>query len=696
MSFTYNNDNPQSATQIWSNPTTGGPSGASAPITVTAEGVISVNGANAFQMTGAGYTLTNSGIIRATTNAGAAGIAFLPDATAGLQKVTNTADGSITGMLNGIFSQYALNLVNSGLIQGKTGVNILSDDKSFTITNNASGEILSTNGGRAVNVSSTGGTHKISNAGLMDAVVVIGGANTISNTGTMGDVTLNTATGKSTITNSFQMGNIATGDTDDTVTNTNLMTGYVAVGNGNDKISNSGTIGGDAHMGEGNNSFTNSAATSYVLSVDYGNGNDTFSNKGTVDGSVSMGGGINTFTNYLMIAAPVVFGNDKDTVTNKGTIDGFMHLLSGDNTLTNSGTINGEVTGDDGIDKFTNSGTINGDVTTNANNDVLKNTGTITGIIDLGGGNDSFTNSGTLSGIFANQPIYMGGGDDKFTGGNTREFVIDETGKDTYILGGGDDVFFAAGGTGGDPAIDTVDGGSNTSDFHSIGIGDVYSITGRNFIPLANGAVVNLDSKTQSDVASVLPFTPIAAHTATGTDTGTDIVKNFESVYGGSGADVVFGSSVTNFIYGNIGSDHLYGGAGADEIYGGADADFLFGDAGKDYLQGDAGADMFSFRAASDSPSGKDGHDVIADFTDGSDLLNFVFFEGFDNTAAMTFRALDQAFDGAKNEFRFVTTTLGYEVQLDINGDKKADMLIDVLNSAHTITWSQADFDFLV
>lgn len=89
-------------------------------------------------------------------------------------------------------------------------------------------------------------------------------------------------------------------------------------------------------------------------------------------------------------------------------------------------------------------------------------------------------------------------------------------------------------------------------------------------------------------------------------------------VNGTAGADTILGSSGNNTINGGVGADVLYGRAGDDMIAGGADNDVMIGG---------TGADSFIFSDGS-------GSDVIRDFEDGSDILDYSFHSavsGFDD-----------------------------------------------------------------
>lgn len=80
--------------------------------------------------------------------------------------------------------------------------------------------------------------------------------------------------------------------------------------------------------------------------------------------------------------------------------------------------------------------------------------------------------------------------------------------------------------------------------------------------------------------------------------------------------DILHGGVGNDYLAGAGGDDLLSGGENADELHGGAGDDTLYGGRGDDTMRGGSGRDVFYF-------SGKDGHDTIADFSGGDDLIRF-------------------------------------------------------------------------
>jgi Ca2+-binding RTX toxin-like protein len=359
-----------------------------------------------------------------------------------------------------------------------------------------------------------------------------------------------------------------------------------------------------------------------------------------VFGGASSGVGIKAYASCSISNAGII----------KGGLAGIEGFAAGTVTISNSGQI-------EGLYSLNLDGTANYKV---------SNTGLLTGFIVGGMGADTFTNKGTIS---TGSTINLGAGDDVVKGGKGIEWAQDAAGSDKYTFGGGDDAFFAVG-IGANVGIDSVDGGA--------GKNDVYSALGA-----TNQVLINLDTKAVSYRLGV----DIAGGVATGVDIGKDKLKGFENAGGGSGNDFINGSKAANYLYGNAGDDRITGGGGDDHLYGEANNDSLIGGLGHDELSGGAGADTFIFTSFKDSTVAAKGRDVITDFQDGIDHINFLQLPLTD----VHFLGLDTSFSPSDTSIRIITTDSGYTIEVDKNGDLKADMAIDVVNAAHNISWSEAD-----
>ena len=106
-----------------------------------------------------------------------------------------------------------------------------------------------------------------------------------------------------------------------------------------------------------------------------------------------------------------------------------------------------------------------------------------------------------------------------------------------------------------------------------------------------------------------------------------DSYSSIENITGSAFNDSLNGNSSANTINGGTGNDVISGQGGADILIGGEGNDTLSGNGGNDTLIGGAGNDTLSGGA-----SGRDwfayndrsfGHDIITDFEDGLDLIDF-------------------------------------------------------------------------
>ncbi|MEZ5829022.1 MAG: M10 family metallopeptidase C-terminal domain-containing protein [Hyphomicrobiales bacterium] len=325
--------------------------------------------------------------------------------------------------------------------------------------------------------------------------------------------------------------------------------------------------------------------------------------------------------------------------------------------------------------------------------DKVINSGKIDGNVSLGGGNDSFINfqkidgkvkHGTVDGF-----INLGEGHDVFKGGNKAEWVEDGPGSDLYYLGGGSDRYIATVFDSGDNP-DTVDGGKGI---------DTYDAS------LATAAVrINLD-KVDHDLSPINNDAFTSAGTAitggAGIGVGTDKIKNFENVIGGSASDAIYGNAAANKLEGRGGGDNLFGYGGNDTLIGGDGSDALAGGKGKDTLWGGNGGgagdgvlDWFQFFKTSDSGLTKKTRDVIMDFETGLDKIDVSFIDANTKNGTGTNDAFSFVGYGPFNknpgEIKAVNQGNDTLVQGDVNGDGKADF--SILLKDFTFTLFSSDF----
>jgi hypothetical protein len=100
-------------------------------------------------------------------------------------------------------------------------------------------------------------------------------------------------------------------------------------------------------------------------------------------------------------------------------------------------------------------------------------------------------------------------------------------------------------------------------------------------------------------------------------------------------------------------------------------------------------------RAAGDSGVGTAKRDVVTDFTDRADIIELKFIDANVATAAddaFRFVGTNVNFGGSAGELRARWTADGQIVEGDIDGDRKADFSIEIIDQNHAITLTSADF----
>ena len=186
--------------------------------------------------------------------------------------------------------------------------------------------------------------------------------------------------------------------------------------------------------------------------------------------------------------------------------------------------------------------------------------------------------------------------------GNNQDNIIDGRGGNDTIDGGGGN--------------DTLDGGDgiNTVSFASrVGPGVAGE---QDSIDLGRG---NADG-----TAEIMTPTGVPNHF---TMTEYDTLRNFTNIIGSDRAESISGNEDANVIHGGGGDDSIMGWEGNDTLIGGAGNDRLMGYTGADILTGGADRDTFVFFSANDSKPGAGSFDVITDFQQGTDVLDFHYMD---------------------------------------------------------------------
>lgn len=583
------------------------------------------------------------------------------EVAAGQHKITVGAEGSVAGLIGGIYTPNAADIVNSGQIAGTRfaidfngdgGGNLNTVGKKILVDNKAGADILSDQE-NVLAVTGYTAAVAINNNSFAELTVknagyIAGGADRFldqDDDGNDDDDYTGAAIwteGALTLTNAATgviEGNVNPGWIGNKIDNAGLIYGTVSGWlqdpdddnvfdinrDGDDTdvgvdltlaelhaskligttLTNKGTIYGLENYGWNDNGTAGLGVDDkfFQVAVDLGRANDLVTNSGKMFGDVWVGE-----------------GNDK--VTNTGTIQGFISGWEGNDTIINKGFVAYGIGGDNGADFIDNSGTVDSEVQLGGGNDTLKNSGTI-GNQDMldndelavfgDTGNDSFTNTGTVLGWIA-----LGDDDDTVIGGKGTEYVADGNGKDTFKLGDGNDWLWVVNdGTG----SETFDGGKGN---------DILDLS-----DLDIKCIINLAAASgQVSINSIF-----------------DNAVGFETVWGSDFDDLLFGS---------VGKESISGNEGADEIAGRG---------GKDDLWGDDGADTFIYELVTDSGVTRGTRDTIWDFESGVDSIHFDFFTATDLIA-------NGAFTGDAGELRYIFRGSQTVLEGDVNGDGKADFSI--------------------
>ncbi len=221
---------------------------------------------------------------------------------------------------------------------------------------------------------------------------------------------------------------------------------------------------------------------------------------------------------------------------------------------------------------------------------------------DLGGGEgvDSFVSIENVIGTAFNDRLVGDGAGNRLDGGFGDDVLIGLAGHDTLLGGMGADVLDGLGGD------DFLDGGPGGDRLFGLGGNDtLLGGAGDDWIEGGLGHDI-LDGQDGNDDISA--------------SFGSDILR------GGPGDDDLRGDGADDLIEGGPGNDRLVGGNGPDRLEGGPGNDVLFG--GFAFLDGDGLRDEFVFKSIA---NGGGGFDIIRDFDDGIDKLDFrqSGYEGF-------------------------------------------------------------------
>ncbi|QXI19361.1 retention module-containing protein [Pseudomonas hamedanensis] len=171
-------------------------------------------------------------------------------------------------------------------------------------------------------------------------------------------------------------------------------------------------------------------------------------------------------------------------------------------------------------------------------------------------------------------------------------------GDDILVAGAGNNVINAGDGN------DVLTAGSGNNEMHG-GAGNdlLYSGAGNDLLDGGTGS--DTASYAHAMAAVTVNLGLLGAQNTLGA--GTDTLTGIENLLGSNFNDSLTGDGNSNVINGGLGNDVLNGGGGDDLLIGGL---------GNNNLTGGAGADTFQWL------KGNSGHDLITDFTPGTDKLD--------------------------------------------------------------------------
>lgn len=308
----------------------------------------------------------------------------------------------------------------------------------------------------------------------------------------------------------------------------------------------------------------------------------------------------------------------------------------------------------------------------------------------------------TLTGNGLANKLYGLGGSDRLDGGGGADTLYGGTGNDSYLVGSGNDVVSEAAGGGIDTVITTI----SRSLASYVGIENLTSASTDIFgeIRLTGNSGNNVLT---GGLGSYTLDGGAGRDTMIGGGSGPDdyniyIIDNIYDVVIGNGVfDEIRSSNISLELgrYKNVSSATLTGSLGLS-VKGTANYDILTGNAGsnviigggdRDTIYGKGGADVFKYLALSDSGSeARSTNDLIFDFTaiDRFDLSAIDANTKVAGNQAFNFIG-KAAFSGVAGELHFTERagSGGYYtimIEVDVNGDKKADMQIDASGNYHT------------
>lgn len=155
------------------------------------------------------------------------------------------------------------------------------------------------------------------------------------------------------------------------------------------------------------------------------------------------------------------------------------------------------------------------------------------------------------------------------------------------------------------------------------------------------------------------------------------------TIIGANDAQIIGTNAVDKFLFGEKDADTIRGLNGNDTIDARAGNDIVIGGLGKDIMKGGLGLDKFQYFSKLESGRGALADDIL-DFKRGQDKIDLSPMPG-----AFKFLGAGAFVAGQINQLRIDDNGAHVTVEIDTNGDRVAEMMIDVLSVG---TLAKTDF----
>jgi VCBS repeat-containing protein len=224
----------------------------------------------------------------------------------------------------------------------------------------------------------------------------------------------------------------------------------------------------------------------------------------------------------------------------------------------------------------------------------------------------------SLIGGFGNDYLIGGNGNDTLEGEDGDDLLRDDQGDDYLIGGRGDDDLYAGVGN------NTLEGGTGNDRYY---ISHNPTDTINSIIIEEAGAIGGIDTAYSSLTVDLLADNVenlVLLFDGTINATGNDLDN---SIYGNSTNNIINGGNGNDYLNGRLGNDYLIGGDGNDTLEGEDGDDLLRDDQGDDYLIGGRGDDDLYAGIGNNTLEGGTGNDRYYISHNSTDTINSIIIE---------------------------------------------------------------------